>query len=131
MKLIIDIPEAVKHKVYAYGLSLSPSDKEQLIKAIINGILSVLMKVIVIVLTPLNLLFTNLFPDVSNMISTFATFVNTYIGGALSYFFSLLPPIFRGLLVAFLTFVIAYYGVYYTYVAIKKIFDVIQKVKLW
>lgn len=38
MKLIIDIPEEVKHKVYAYGLSLSPSDKEQLIKAIMNGI---------------------------------------------------------------------------------------------
>ena len=37
MKLIIDIPEVVKHKVYAYGLSLSPSDKEQLIKAILNG----------------------------------------------------------------------------------------------
>lgn len=38
MKLIIDISEVVKHKVYAYGLSLSPSDKEQLIKAIMNGI---------------------------------------------------------------------------------------------
>lgn len=38
MKLIIDIPEEVKHKVYAYGLSLSPSDKEQLINAIMNGI---------------------------------------------------------------------------------------------
>lgn len=38
MKLIIDIPEVVKHKVYAYGLSLSPSDKEQLIKAVLNGI---------------------------------------------------------------------------------------------
>lgn len=38
MKLIIDIPKVVKHKVYAYGLSLSPSDKEQLIKAIMNGI---------------------------------------------------------------------------------------------
>jgi len=37
MKLIIDIPEEVKHKVYAYGLSLSPSDKEQLIKAIVHG----------------------------------------------------------------------------------------------
>ena len=37
MKLIIDIPEEVKHKLYAYGLSLSPSDKEQLIKAIANG----------------------------------------------------------------------------------------------
>lgn len=102
-----------------------------MIKAIINGILGVLMKVIDIVLTPLNLLFDNLFPDVSSMISNFTTFVNTYVGGTLSYFFSLLPPIFRSLLISFITFVIAYYGVYYTYLGIKKIFDVIQKIKLW
>lgn len=102
-----------------------------MIKALINGILNLLLKVADIILTPLNLLFENLFPNVSNMISTFSTFVNTYIGGALSYFFNLLPPIFRGLLITFLTFVIAYYGVYYTYVAIKKIFEVIQKIKLW
>lgn len=102
-----------------------------MIKAIINGILGVLMKVIDIVLIPLNLLFDNLFPDVSSMISNFTTFVNTYVGGTLSYFFSLLPPIFRGLLVTFLTFVIAYYGIYYTYVGIKKIFEVIQKIKFW
>ena len=38
MQIVIDIPEEVKHKVYAYGLSLCPSDKEQLIHAIINGI---------------------------------------------------------------------------------------------
>lgn len=37
MKIIIDIPEEVKYKVYNYGLSLCPSDKEQLIKAIMNG----------------------------------------------------------------------------------------------
>lgn len=37
MQIVIDIPEEVKHKVYAYGLSLSPSDKEQLIHAIMNG----------------------------------------------------------------------------------------------
>ena len=42
-----------------------------MIKAIINGILNILMKVIDIVLTPINLLFDNLFPDVGNMISTF------------------------------------------------------------
>lgn len=102
-----------------------------MIKAIINGILNILMKVIDIVLTPLNLLFDNLFPDVGNMISTFSTFVNTYVGGTLSYFFSLLPPIFRGLLTLFITFVIAYYGIYYTYIGIKKIFDIIQKIKLW
>lgn len=38
MRILIDIPEEVKHKVYAYGLSLSPSDKDQLIRAITNGI---------------------------------------------------------------------------------------------
>lgn len=102
-----------------------------MIKAIINGILNILMKIIDIVLTPLNLLFDNVFPDVSSMISTFNTFVTNYVGGALSYFFSILPPLFRGLLVLFITFVIAYYGIYYTYLAIKKIFDIIQKIKLW
>lgn len=102
-----------------------------MIKALINGILNVLMSVINIVLTPINLLFDNLFPNVGNMISTFSTFVNQYVGGSLSYFFSILPPIFRGLLTTFLTFVIAYYGIYYTYIGIKKLFDIIQKVKLW
>ena len=37
IELVIKIPEEVKHKVYAYGLSLCPSDKEQLIHAIMNG----------------------------------------------------------------------------------------------
>ena len=37
MKLIIDIPKVVKYKVYNYGLSLCPSDKDQLIHAIVNG----------------------------------------------------------------------------------------------
>jgi len=37
MKLIIDIPEEIKYKVYNYGLSLCPSDKDQLIHAIVNG----------------------------------------------------------------------------------------------
>lgn len=37
MQIVIDIPEEVKHKVYAYGLSLCSSDKEQLINAIMNG----------------------------------------------------------------------------------------------
>ena len=102
-----------------------------MIKAIINGILSLIISILDIILIPVNALFENLFPDASSMISTFNSFVQTYVGGGLSYFFSILPPIFRGLLVTFITFVIAYYGVYYTYVGIKKIFDIIQKIKFW
>lgn len=37
MQIVIDIPEEVKHNVNAYGLSLCPRDKEQLINAIKNG----------------------------------------------------------------------------------------------
>lgn len=102
-----------------------------MIKALLNGILKVITTLIGFLLTPINALFTNLFPDMSSAISSFNTFVNTYIGGALSYFFSLFPPIFRSLLVIWFTFVISYYGIYYTYKAIIKIFAIIQKIKFW
>lgn len=102
-----------------------------MIKTILNGILKALTSVIGFILTPINALFENLFPDMSNAISTFNTFVSTYVGGALSYFFSLFPPIFRGLLILWFTFVIAYYSIYYSYKAIIQIFNVIQKIKFW
>ena len=102
-----------------------------MIKTLLNGILKAITSVIGFILTPINALFENLFPDMSNAISTFNTFVSTYVGGALSYFFSLFPPIFRVLLILWFTFVIAYYSVYYSYKAIIKIFNVIQKIKFW
>ena len=102
-----------------------------MIKAIINGILNLIISILDIILIPVNALFENLFPDVTSMISTFNSIVQTYVGGGLAYFFSMLPPIFKGLLVTFITFIIAYYGVYYTYIGIKKIFDIIQKIKFW
>jgi hypothetical protein len=102
-----------------------------MIKSLLNGILKIVTTLIGFILTPVNALFTNLFPDMSNAISTFNTFVNTYVGGALSYFFSLFPPIFRTLLILWFTFVIAYYSIFYTYKAIIKIFTIIQKIKFW
>lgn len=102
-----------------------------MIKALLDGILNALASVVTFLLTPLNLLFTNLFPNMSSAISTFNTFINTYVGNGLSYFFSVLPPIFRTLLITWFTFVIAYYTIYYIYIGYLKIFNVIQKVKFW
>ena len=102
-----------------------------MIKALLNGILNIITTLVGFILTPINALFTNLFPDMSIAISTFNTFVNSYIGSALSYFFSLFPPIFKNLLVLWFTFVIAYYSIFYTYKAIIKIFTIIQKIKFW
>lgn len=102
-----------------------------MIKAIINGLLNVIMSILNVFLYPINALFENLFPDMTNAINTFNQFVNDYVGGSLSYFFSILPPIFRSLLVLWITFLISYFTIYYTYQGMVKIWGIIQKVKFW
>lgn len=102
-----------------------------MIKAFLNGILKVITSLLNVFLLPINTLLGALFPDMTNAISTFTNFINTYVGGTLSYFFSILPPTFRSLLVLWFGFVIGYYTIYYTYLAIIKIFNIIQKIKFW
>lgn len=102
-----------------------------MIKAILNGLLSALTGVVSFLLTPLNALVSNLFPNMATAIATFNNFVDTYLGSNLAYFFSMFPPTFKSLLVLFFTFCIAYYTVYFTYIALVKIFTIIQKVKFW
>lgn len=102
-----------------------------MIKAILNGLLSSLTGVVSFILTPVNALVENLFPDMASAIGTFNNFVDTYLGTNLAYFFSMFPPIFKSLLVLFFTFCIAYYSIYFTYIALVKIFTIIQKVKFW
>lgn len=84
-----------------------------------------------IFLLPINALIENLFPDMSSSIATFNNFVATYVGGSLAYFFSILPPIFRNTLVIWLTFVVGYYTIHFTYLGIIKLFAIIQKIKFW
>ena len=96
-----------------------------MINAIIKGILGAISKLIGIILIPANALFTNLFPNMSDAISKFTSFINTYLTNNLSYFFHMLPSGFRTLLILWLTFSIAYYGIIYTYKAFLKIFTII------
>lgn len=102
-----------------------------MIKAIINGLLKLLIMVLNIVLLPINTLIENVFPSMSSAIQTFNDFINNVLGTNMVYFFQLLPPIFRGLLITWFTFVISYYTIYYTYLAILKIWAIIQKIKFW
>lgn len=102
-----------------------------MIKKILKGILKMILKLLNIFLIPVNTLIENIFPDMTNAIQTFTNFVNNVLGSNLAYFFHLLPPIFRTLLITWFTFVVAYYTIYYTYLAIIKIWDVIQKIKFW
>lgn len=103
----------------------------KLIKAILNGLLNMIMSLTNFLLIPVNALIANVFPDMANAIGTFNSFVNNYFGANLTYFFSMFPPIFKGLLVLFLTFCIGYYTVYFAYIALVKVFVIIQKIKFW
>lgn len=102
-----------------------------MIKSILKGILKMILKLLNIFLLPINTLIANVFPSMSSAIQTFTNFVNNVLGNNLAYFFHLFPPIFRTLLFTWFTFVIAYYTIYYTYLGILKIWDVIQKIKFW
>lgn len=102
-----------------------------MIKALINGLLKLLLMILNIVLLPINALIENVFPDMANAIQTFTDFLNNILGNNMVFFFHLLPPIFRSLLVIWFTFVISYYTIYYTYLAILKIWTIIQKIKFW
>lgn len=102
-----------------------------MIKAILNGILKVISKILNVFLLPINALFENLFPDMTSAIETFNEFVNTYLGNNLSYFFSIFPPIFRSILLLWFTFLVGYYSIKFTYLGAIKIWSIIQKLKFW
>lgn len=102
-----------------------------MIKAIINGLMKLVTSILNIVLLPVNTLIANIFPDMSSAINTFTTFITNYVGGSLAYFSSILPPITRNIIVLWLTFLITYYGIVWSYSLIMKIWNVIQKIKFW
>lgn len=102
-----------------------------MIKALLKGVLKMLIAVLNIVLIPINALIENIFPNMANAIDTFTNFITNILGNNMIYFFHILPPIFRTLLVVWFTFVISYYSVYYTYLGIIKLWGVIQKIKFW
>ena len=87
--------------------------------------------VINLFLTPINLLIENIFPSMSSAITAFTNFVNNILGTNLVYFFNLFPPTFKSILVIWFTFIVAYYTIYYTYLAVIKILAIIQKIKFW
>lgn len=102
-----------------------------MIKALLKGILNMVSWVVNLVLTPINLLIDGLFPDMSNAISNFNNMVNTYIGGAVNWCTTLIPPLTKNMLIIGITFLITYYGVIWSYTLILKLYNVIQKIKFW
>lgn len=100
-------------------------------KYFFDSLLNFLIAVANIFLTPINTIISNNFPNVSSLISTFTNAVNNYLGNGISYFFSILPPNTRTLVLLYITFLIAFYTISFLVHAVIKIIEIIKAVKIW
>lgn len=95
-----------------------------------NGLLSLLMSIIDIVLFPINSLISLLFPNLGQYISGVANLMANLLNG-IAFVSNFMPPLFKGLVIISLTTLIYYYSIYWAYTTISKAWALIQKIKLW
>lgn len=100
-------------------------------KALFSVFFKVIKGIATVILTPINALVSNLFPDFSNLIATFNTAVGTFLTGSLNYFFHILPPNCRTFVLLWLTLLIAFYTFSITAHAILKVYTIIKNIKIW
>lgn len=99
-------------------------------KLIMNGLLSLLMTIVNIVLAPINAIIGTLFPSLGQYISGVLNLLANLFNG-IAYVSNFFPPLFKGLVIITLTTLIYYYTIYWTYTALSKAWTLIQKIKLW
>lgn len=100
-------------------------------KAIFNVFFGVIKSIISIILAPINLLVANLFPSLATIINSFNSAVSLYLGGGLSYFFNIIPPTSRTLILLWVSIMMGYYTFIFSYHAILLIIHIIKRIKIW
>lgn len=100
-------------------------------KALFNVFFNIIKSIVNVVLTPINLIVANFFPNLTTIINSFNSALNLYLGGGLAYFFNLIPPTSRTLILLYLSILLAYYTGIFAYHIILKVFQIIQKIKIW
>lgn len=98
-------------------------------------ILGMLKSVYYILFKPIDYILTNFFSGLATSINIVVTTINNFIDlvvtTPLSWFFHILPPTTRTVLLIYLTILLAYYGIIFGYKAILSIINIIHKIKLW
>jgi len=102
-----------------------------MLQMFLDGFLNALGAVLDFVLSPLNSLIDNIFPDMSNAIILFTQFIGTYVGGLLAYFGNFIPPYTKTIIILWLVFLISYHSIVWAYTLIVKLWNLIQKLKFW
>lgn len=103
-------------------------------RALFRALFSLIGSVIGIILAPIDLLVSTLFPNIDSLLNSFNlimvrffAYIHNYIG----YFFSFVPPYTKAALLAFLTILVATYTATLTIHITLKAFRIIHNIKFW
>ncbi len=102
-----------------------------MIQAILNGVFSLVNSAISMVLTPIDSLFSHLFPDISNYISIVNNFFTSTLPPYVNWFVNLFPPTFKSLFGLYLTFLLSLGVVIISVHTYVYVYRLIQKIKWW
>lgn len=98
-------------------------------KAILMAILKFIGVIISIIMIPFNAIVETLIPDLANFIQTFTNAINMYISNNIAWVFNIIPSNTRLLIIAMLTFTIAYYTATISIHIIVVIIDLAKRIR--
>lgn len=102
----------------------------KLITAFFNFLLTIIMTIIQLICTPLNALFSNIFPDFSNYLAQIDTALNVAFSN-ISWAISIVPPGVRETMLFIFTIELGMLAVMKSSHATAKIWKILQKLKFW
>lgn len=100
-------------------------------KILITVILNTIKLLSNLILLPINALVVSVLPDYSTYINNFNSLVTRYVGGGISYFSSMLPPMTKDIIIFYLSLLIIMYTTVLTLHLTLKIFKIIKVIKFW
>lgn len=102
----------------------------KLISMLFNFILTIIMTIVQIICLPLNALFSAVFPDFSEKMSTIQSGLNSAFT-SLSWAISIIPPMVRDVLLFIFTIEMSLLVIMKSTHLTAKIWSILQKLKFW
>ena len=100
-------------------------------KAIFKVFFKIIVTLTNVILTPINLVVANLFPDLSQVLIKFNYAASEFLGNGLTWFWSLIPSGCKTIIIIYITILISYYTISVTVHVILKVYTIIKNIKIW
>lgn len=98
-------------------------------------IFTLLMKFIVSItnffLSPINTLVAQYFPQFNEMVNKFNSYLGQLITPLLRYFFNILPPNTRAVILFYVALLIVFYTLSFAIHGVIKVIEIIKNIKIW